>query len=402
MDRDETPIEESKPGLVVLGVHTASEGYPNTSYRLLGLRETFDLTEVNRPMWPPQDRSGLRSATNPWRGAARALRAHASIIRQYLAIARPARAYIPYPSVFVLLCLSFMPRKMRPGHVVADAFISVYDTIVNDRRLLAPAGWRARLLRWAERRAYRQADKVVVDTPQNQSFYAGLFRLPESKFVPIALSTNETHYFPVPYRGLAGDCRVLFIGTMVPLQGIETILAAAARLSHRRDIRFRIFGEGQDSSFVRAGIEAGLDIEWEQGWQSPQVLAEEIAQADICLGIFGSGNKAQRVCPLKLYAYASVGRAVVTGDTDWLRSASSEHGEQPFSAVPVGDSGALAARIEELADTPALREELARRSQAFYAARLGNRSALAELSASLLEGSSASRRPDASDVPAKA
>lgn len=403
MSEGRSPVGESKPSLVVLGVHTASEGYPNTLYRLRGLREFFDSTEVNMPMWPLQERSGLRSATKPWLGAARALRAHASIIWRYLTLPRPRRVYVPYPALFVLLCLSFMPRWMRPGRVVADAFISVYDTIVNDRKLIPADSWRARFLKWAERRAYGVADKVVVDTAQNAAFYAGLFGLPESRFVAIALATNEADYLPVPYRASTNGCRVLFIGTLVPLQGVDTILAAAAQLAHRHDIHFRIIGDGQDSRFIRARAESGLkNVEWEQRWQSPQVLATEIAEADVCLGIFGSGDKAQRVCPFKLYAYGSVGRAVVTGDTMWLRSASAEYGETPFSAVPVGDPEALAARIENLADAPALRAELAQRSHAFYMARLDNRHALAELNACLMDGSSEDSQSGARGVPSKA
>lgn len=396
-------VGESKPSLVVLGVYTASEGYPNTLYRIQGLRETFSLTEVSMPMWPSHERSGLWSAANPLLGAARALRAHVSIVVRYLMLPRPSRAYVPYPAVFVLLSLSFMPGWMRPGRVVADAFISVYDTIVNDRKLLPADSWRARLLKWAERRAYGVADKVVVDTAQNAAFYAGLFQMPESRFIPIALSTNEADYLPVPYRRSASGCRVLFIGTLVPLQGVDTILAAAAQLSHRHDIRFRIIGEGQDSKFIRARVGSGLaNVEWEQRWQSPQALATEIAEADICLGIFGSGDKAQRVCPFKLYAYASVGRAVVTGDTTWLRSASVEYGENPFSAVPVGDADALSERIESLADNPALRTELAKRSRAFYAAMLDNRHALAELNACLMGESSDGSNAGAKGVPSQA
>lgn len=367
-----------RKNLLVLGVHLKADGYPNTLYRLRDLEASklFRIFEINVPMWheKTQNRHGLaRLSRNIWRAAF----AHLNVMIRYLAYAkRPEQVYVPYPGVFVLFLLSWLPAWCRPRNIVADVFISLYDTIVLDRHLLKIEGLPARILKRIERRAYAYTDKLVVDTPQNARFICSLFGLPESKLVTVPLSTDETHFKYTPYQPTGDICRVLFVGTMVPLHGIETILEAASLLKERHDIHFKLVGDGQDSPVVEAWQSVQMPhLEWERTWLPSQRIAEEISRADICLGIFGAGDKAQRVCPFKLYAYASMGRAVVTGDTLWLREVS-QSPHEVFTSVPVNDAAALAAKIAQLANEPQLRAELAANSRQYYENHLSNQAAL--------------------------
>ena len=45
----------------------------------------------------------------------------------------------------------------------------------------------------------------------------------------------------------------------------------------------------------------------------------EIASATLCLGVFGTTDKARRVVPNKVFECVAVGRPVVTGDTPAIR-----------------------------------------------------------------------------------
>lgn len=374
--------------LLVLGVHLKSEGYPNTLYRLHDLEASgqFQMTEINVPMWNVRSQSQhgfSRLTRNFWR----AIIAHVMVMVRYLVTAkRTERIYIPYPSVFVLFLLSYLPAKFQPKRVVADVFISLYDTIVLDRGLLKQDGVPARILKWMERRAYFYADKIVVDTKQNAKFLCSLFGLPMEKVVYIPLSIDEEHFKFVPYQPQPNICRVLFVGTLVPLHGIQTLLEAAHLLSGRSDIHFKVIGDGQDSPLVEAVLHTQkLQLEWERIWQPSSQVAEEIKLADICLGIFGAGDKTQRVCPFKIYAYASMGRAIITGETDWLKETNQQLSYEPFSSVPVNDAAALAAKIAQLADDLILRKQLAASSHDFYQTHLGNKQAMEKLAACLLE-----------------
>jgi glycosyltransferase involved in cell wall biosynthesis len=376
-----------KNDLLVMGVHLSSEGYPNTRYRLSDLRESnvFSLSEINVPMWSEatQNRQGLSRLTrNLWR----AFFAHAAVFFQYLISKRTERVYIPYPAVFLLVLLSLLPRRARPRTIVTDVFISIYDTVVNDRRLLNREGIPARLLKWMEKRAYDCADKLIVDTEQNARFLCTLFNLDESKVKAIPLSTDEDHFKPIPYRPEARITRVLFVGTLVPLHGIKTILSAATLLSDRPDIHFKLIGDGHEAPVIESWLQTSkVPLEWKREWQPSEKIAEEISRADICLGIFGSGNKTHRVCPFKIYAYASMGRPIITGDTDWLQETSKQLGWEPFASVPVSDPTALAAKIVQLIESPTERVRVAESARKFYKTCLSNEAALAELTKHLLE-----------------
>jgi glycosyltransferase involved in cell wall biosynthesis len=379
---------KSRNNLLIMGVHPTSEGYPNTRFRLRDLKASglFHLTEINVPMWRyrKQNLHGVFCQIGKF---GRALFSHVAVMFRYLAVKRPERIYVPYPAVFVLFLLSWLPERFRPQRIVADAFISLYDTVVHDRYLLRKEGLPARLLMWVEKRAYAFADVVVVDTPQNVRFLCSLFNLPESKVVAVPLSTDETNFRHVPYQPHSGTCYVLFVGTLVPLHGVETILAAASLLSDRSDIYFKLIGDGQDAPIVEAWqrkYKPALD--WERKWLSSEQVAEEIFHADICLGIFGTGDKTQRVCPFKIYAYAAMGRPIVTGETDWLKAQADDLSLKAFASVPVNDAAALAAKIVELADDPGQRENLAVNSRKFYETHLANQAALEKLVACLLGG----------------
>jgi len=315
---------------------------------------------------------GWTSAASPLRTTWRVIASHWRVIWAVALGRRYAAVYVPYPAPLVVFLLSLLPPGRRPKRILLDGFVSIYDTVVNDRKLWRVRAWRSRLLRALERRAFSTADLVLVDTPQNADFYAELFRLPRRKFEPLALATNESDYACQPYRATKGRCRVLFIGTLVPLHGVTTIAGAARLLSGRPGIHFRFLGDGVDAAELRAGLFGVRNAVWQPRWHSAEELAQEIGEADICLGVFGVTDKTQRVCPYKLYAYASVGRSIITGDTEWLRSIEPADGSMPFRAVPVGDSQALADAILELADAPAERVRLARAAHDFYTAHLAN------------------------------
>ena len=368
-------IQPGKKKLLVIGVHLKTEAYPNTLFRLKDLMhsDAFEASEINFPMSAERFSTRRHVFQGIW-SAIRAALAHAVVIARYLVSSKADLVYVPYPGVFVLFLLSLLPAALRPRALVIDAFISLYDTIVTDRRLLKSSGLSAHILYWMERRAYSISTKVIVDTPQNARFLRALFNLEESKVVAIPLSTDEEHFQVNHYSAKSGICRVLFVGTLVPLHGIQTILDAAEILANRKDIVFKLIGDGQEAPIVEQWQLMHPDtLLWERKWQSSAIIANEIEQADICLGIFGAGAKTQRVCPFKLYAYACVGRPIITGHTEWSSELASQDGAAYFETVPVGDAGKLAAMIAQLADDSSRRQKLAAGSRLLYERELSNK-----------------------------
>src|SRR5712691_13325933 len=150
----------------------------------------------------------------------------------------------------------------------------------------------------------------------------------------------------------------LFIGKLIPLHGIETVLAAA-RLAP--EIRFRVIGSGQ-LEHVLEGRPPNVD--WVRWVEYPQLPAH-LRTCGCALGIFGTTAKARRVIPNKVFQALACGAPVITADTPAIH----ELGEDALLLVPPGDPPALADAVRLLAGDGVLRAELSARGLTAYTER---------------------------------
>lgn len=209
---------------------------------------------------------------------------------------------------------------------------------------------------------------IVVDTDLNADYFTETFGLSPSKIMALPLSIDTANFRPAPYQPRDDSCTVLFVGTFVPLQGADVIARAAVALESRPNLRFRLIGSGQTAETVARifGNRRPKNVEWITRWMSSEELAQEIREADICLGIFDAGPKAQRVWPLKNYAYMAVGRATITADTLQARQMLRRTDATPFMTVPAGDPAALADAVIRLAGDSDRRRMYAENAHRFY------------------------------------
>ncbi|KAF0190757.1 MAG: glycosyltransferase [Gammaproteobacteria bacterium] len=365
----------------ILGVYSYSDAYPNTKFVIDLIRNTRGLAirEICKPLLPKQlhfhqyaARSG--GVFRKVRMAARTVYCHLSVVIRYWIRGREQIVYAPYPAVGVLAIFSCLPRFLRPERLVAEAFLSIYDMAVVDRKLLSASSLSARLLKWVERRAYNTATVSTVDTEENRVYYATLFDLPVTKFAVVPLATDETVFKHSPYVGDVHSCHVLFVGTFGPLQGTDTIAKAIIALDSRRDIRITVVGSGQMAPAFSEilGNNSHHNLNWITDWQDSISVAEMVGSADLCLGIFSSGSKADRVWPFKNYAYMACGRPIITGDTACARRMLAEGDGGAFVTVRTDDPQALADKIAELADSVDARRHLASQARDYYQKFLAN------------------------------
>jgi glycosyltransferase involved in cell wall biosynthesis len=135
---------------------------------------------------------------------------------------------------------------------------------------------------------------------------------------------------------------VVFFGLYTPLQGAPTIGAAIGSLEET-DIEITMIGTGQDYEATRTAAGANPNVTWHP-WIDAADLPAVVAAHDVCLGIFGTGPKALRVVPNKVFQGAAAGCAVVTSDTPPQREALGSVG----IFVPAGDAAALARELLRL------------------------------------------------------
>lgn len=354
--------------LRVGGVRASGDGYPNAeeTLRLLAAGGQVEIIECGARL--PASLHLWRLARAPLGrkalGLVRLLALNlASVFRVVWAQRREAApVYVPYPAVFFLWLLSWMPRRLRP-YCIADAYISVWDSMFRDRAGTTHDGLLSRTVRAMEGRALRAAARVVVDTRANLDYLADVLALPKSRLVALPLAIHERPF--VAARGTTpagGPLTVCFVGTMIPLHGIDAMLDGLAPLMGDARFHFVFIGDGQSADALRRLI-AGLNarnIEWIPEWQSSVSLAEQIGRADVCLGVFGGGGKAARVLPFKLYLYFAAGKPVIS------QPAMSMPGAAPFPPLVTSAPAALADTLLQLQADPAQREHLGREAAAYY------------------------------------
>ena len=209
--------------------------------------------------------------------------------------------------------------------VVFNPLVSLTDTLVDDRRRFAPGSPAARALRALDRLALRRADLVVADTEANADFLADLGGIPR---VEVCFVGAEERLFRPVWRP-PDRFHALFVGKLIPLHGLETILEAA-RLAP--EIPFRVVGSGQLEPLLAT---APANVEWVP-WVEYERLPEELGRAGCALGVFGTGDKARRVIPNKAFQALACGTPLVTADTPAARELL-EH-ERSALLVPPGDA----------------------------------------------------------------
>lgn len=294
---------------------------------------------------------------HPWRAPALLVR----LARRWATLARAA-SRMPAPDVVLVGYLGHFDVHLarllfRRVPVVLDHLTGASDT-ARDRRLGGIA--RQVLLRTIDAGALRAADIVVVDTEEH------LARLPEQHqaravVVPVgAPSAWQLAARPTRPEDAGRPLRVVFYGLYTPLQGGPVIGAALSRIAGA-PIEITMIGDGQDKAATMAAATANEAVRW-LDWVPAAELPALVANHDVCLGIFGAGEKALRVVPNKVFQGAAAGCAIVTSDTAPQRRALAGAGV----LVPPGDPDALAAALLRLAGD---RSELARlRRQARRAA----------------------------------
>ena len=331
----------------VLYFGTYEREYPRNAQVISCLRRAgVEVIEHHVGVWDGQHdrwRAGLGTA-------ARLAAAQLQLLK------RPQRDFdlvlVGYPGHLDLLAAR---RAAGDRPVVFNPLVSLADTFVSDRRRFHPGSVPARLLTTIDRRALRASDLVVADTSANARSFADLAGLPPERLRVCFVGAEERVFRP----GWSPDdpFTPLFVGKLIPLHGVETILAAA-RLAP--ELPLRIVGSGQLESLLD---DRPANVEWVR-WVDYERLPDELHRAGCALGIFGTSDKARRVIPNKAFQALACGTPLVTADTPAARELLVD-GESAL-LVPAGDAQALAEALRRLAADPTLAQQLAAGGRAAY------------------------------------
>jgi glycosyltransferase involved in cell wall biosynthesis len=342
--------------VLVFGTYDVGR-HPRVGVLAEGLRRHgMEIVECNQPLGI--DTAGrLAMLQQPWRLPRLLLR----LAWSWVNIARRARR-MPRPDIVLVGYLGHFDvllarRLFRDGRIVLDHLISAADT-AGDRG--EHGGLKQRLLAALDTAALRAADVVVVDTEEHRRLLPERFR---QRSVVVAVGASGVWFDAArvadgqvedPVDLAERPLRVVFFGLFTPLQGTPVIGQALTEIGGE-PIEVTMIGRGQDLEAARAAAQGSERVTW-LDWIPPAQLPDLVARHDVCLGVFGTGPKALRVVPNKVFQGAAAGCAIVTSDTSPQRRVLGE----AAAFVPAGDATALAAVLRRLARD---RHELSRLRQ---------------------------------------
>ncbi len=333
---------------------TYDTGKPRTRILLRGLRENgVAVEEIHHDLWSGvEDKSQISGFVGKAHFLFKWLFCYPRLIFRYLKAPPHDVVVVGYLGhLDVLVIWPF--ARFRRCLIVWDAFLSLHDTVVYDRKLVGRYHPLSSLLYVWEALACRAAGLVLLDTEAHARFFIDHYRLPSARLGVVFVGA-EPEFFPrlEPNRqeSAARDgVKVLFYGQFIPLHGIQTIVEAA-RILEKRAVHWKIIGQGQQAQMIRELVAARPleNLGWE-AWVDYAELADHIRQADICLGIFGDSAKAARVIPNKVFQVVLAGKPLVTRDSPAIRELL-DSPPADVILVPPASPEALAEAIDKLAD----------------------------------------------------
>lgn len=275
--------------------------------------------------------------------------AYPRLIAKYLFLPKHSAVLVPYLGHFDVIVL-WIFAKIRGAPIVWDVFLSLYNTAVEDRRLVSPSGIVARLIYGIEALACFLSDEVFLDTKAHAEYFRKKYNSHVSTVSSIQVGV-ELDAFPVcgPVDTSKAERLVVFYGQFIPLHGVETIVRAAA-LMRDCPVNWVLIGSGQESKKIASLLhELNLPRVTSIDWVNYLELRSWIDRADVCLGVFSKSIKAGMVIPNKIFQIVASGRPLITRESDAIRELFPTTRKGVY-LVPPEDASALADAVMAACD----------------------------------------------------
>ncbi len=211
----------------------------------------------------------------------------------------------------------FVPiiSKVSKKPILFDAFLSIYDTLCFDRKVISPHSLLGKLSFYLDKKSCNASNIVLLDTYSHIDYFSDTFSIEKDKFRRILVGADDTIFFPRRYVPKNDFFNVLYYGEFNPLHGIDYIVKAAAILKKENKIKFTIIGKGREHDRI-INLAENLrlsNIEFID-WVPYKSLPDIIARSDICLGgHFGDSLKSKRVIAGKTYQMMAMKKPLILG-----------------------------------------------------------------------------------------
>lgn len=367
--------------------------YSRNRILIEGLRQNgVEVIECHEPLWQSvEDR--VAKASGGWispRFWFRTIRTYLRLVWRYLRLGPHDVVIVGYPGQFDVYCARLL-CWLRNRPLVWDIFMSIY-LIAVERGLDQKSLFTVNALRVIERWACRLPDRLWLDTAEYVAWFSSTHGVFAERFRLIPTGANDRIFRPVALGGSANKSkfRVVYHGSFIPNHGVHVIIGAADLLREEPNLEIKLIGDGPErSKAVQAARELKLENVIFCDWIDQDELVHHLAQADICLGVFGSTPQSLMTIQNKIYESLALAKPLITGDSPTMR-ATFIHGQHLY-LVPRADPAALAEAIRCLRADVAMRVRLASEGNALFRQRF-TRAAIGRLAVDHLQELLSSRK----------
>ena len=238
-------------------------------------------------------------------------------------------------------------------------YMPIYDTIVNDRKMMKENSIKAKIIYFVEKMCWRLSDMIIKESNAEINYFAKQFKVNTKKFRRVFISADESKFPPCVFKEPQEFFVVLYHGTFIPHHGTDVIINAAKLLSDKKDIIFKLCGDGiTKTETYELTQKFNLKNVKFLGWIQFEELLENIMQSDVCLGIFSDISKASYGVTNKNYQILCSQKPLITRDSPAMKEINSEN-EKNCILVPPNDPQKLADALIYLKNNVEKRKEIA-------------------------------------------
>ena len=301
---------------------TYRQEYSRNQIMIEGLRQAgVIVTECHESLWHGiEDR--VQAASGGWLRPAflgRVLRAYWCLLGNYRRVGNYDVLVVGYPGqfdVFLARLLAWLRRKP----LVWDIFMSIY-LVALERGLDKRSRFTIGLLRCLEWAACRLPDRLILDTSEYVAWFGKTHGVPTQRFRLVPTGADDRLFHPLPSPMPESRAfHVIYYGTFIRNHGVEYIVEAARLLADDRSIRFEFIGDGPEREKAQAlARQYRLENVTFEQWLEKAELVQRVAQANVCLGAFGTTPQSLMTVQNKIYEGMAMAKPVITGDSPAIR-----------------------------------------------------------------------------------
>ena len=217
--------------------------------------------------------------------------------------------------------------KLFNKKLIVEMYISLYDTLVNDRNLITTGSRQAKTWLTKDILALTKSDYIIHTARHEITYWENLLNIKvKQNKVFIAPICNISSLVRSQVCGQGSVLNICWWGTFIPLHGLDNILQSM-RILKAKNVQFICNLFGVNNSFfhiytekiqtidLNSHVFLRKDLSFANSYL-PKYLVEN---CDLALGIFGNTDKARNAVPNKLIEALSMGIPTLTMNSPALR-----------------------------------------------------------------------------------